>query len=122
MGGTTRPNHELAACGRNSSRRYRLIRLDEGHKTAEVETERDLHLGDHVDVRGRRYEIVGLAWKRNYTVPVALNMTSATMGFGPELEHFRRVVTEGIPNESDIASAAATLALTSQIAEQAFQG
>ncbi len=65
MGGTTRPNHELAACGRNSSRRYRLIRLDEGHKTAEVETERDLHLGDHVDVRGRRYEIVGLAWKRN---------------------------------------------------------
>jgi len=58
----------------------------------------------------------------NYTVPVAPNMTSATMGFGPELEHFRRVVTEGSPNESDIASAAATLALTSQIAEQAFQG
>ncbi len=60
-------------------------------------------------------------WRPNYTVPVALNMTSATMGFGPELEHFRRVVTEGIPNESDIASAAATLALTSQIAEQALQ-
>src|SRR5207244_682431 len=46
-------------------------------------------------------------WRPNYTVPVALNMTSATMGFGSELEHFRRVVTEGIPNESDIASAAA---------------
>jgi hypothetical protein len=40
------------------------------------------------------------------------------MGFGPELEHFRRVVTEGIPNESDMASAAATLALTSRIADQ----
>ena len=61
-------------------------------------------------------------WRPNYTVPVALNMTSATMGFGPELEHFRRVVTEGIPNESDLSSAAATLALTSQIAEQALQG
>jgi predicted dehydrogenase len=57
-------------------------------------------------------------WRPNYTVPVAQNMTSATMGFGPELEHFRRVVTEGIPNESSIASAAATLALTSRIAEQ----
>ncbi len=40
------------------------------------------------------------------------------MGFGPELEHFRRVVTEGIPNESNIGSAAATLALTSRIAAQ----
>ena len=48
-------------------------------------------------------------------------MTSATMGFGPELEHFRRVVSEAIPNESDIASAAATLALTSRIAEQVLR-
>jgi hypothetical protein len=63
MGRPTRPNQDLAALGRDSSRRYRLIRLDEGHKTAEVETEGELHLGDHVDVRGRRYEIVGLAWK-----------------------------------------------------------
>jgi predicted dehydrogenase len=60
-------------------------------------------------------------WRPNYTVPVAANMTAATMGFGPELEHFRRVVTEGIPNESDIASAAATLALTSRIAEQVLR-
>src|SRR4029077_4674518 len=45
-------------------------------------------------------------WRPNYTVPTAPNMTSTTMGFGPELEHFRRVVTEGIPNESDLASAA----------------
>jgi len=60
-------------------------------------------------------------WRPNYTVPVAGNMSAATMGFGPELEHFRRVVTEGIPNESDIASAAATLALTSRIAEQVLR-
>jgi predicted dehydrogenase len=60
-------------------------------------------------------------WRPNYTVPVAANMTTATMGFGPELEHFRRVVTEGIPNESDIASAAATLALTSRIADQVLR-
>ena len=48
-------------------------------------------------------------------------MTPATMGFGPELEHFRQVVTEGVPNESDIASAAATLALTNLIAEQVLR-
>jgi predicted dehydrogenase len=55
-------------------------------------------------------------WRPNYTVPVTANMTSTTMGFGPELEHFRLVVTEGVPNESGIESAAATLALTSRIA------
>jgi len=60
-------------------------------------------------------------WRPNYTVPVAANMTAATLGFGPELEHFRRVVSEAIPNESDIASAAATLALTSRIAEQVLR-
>ncbi len=60
-------------------------------------------------------------WRPNYTVPVAGNMTSATMGFGSELEHFRMVVTEGIRNESSIESAAATLALTSQIADRVLR-
>ena len=59
-------------------------------------------------------------WRPNYTVPVAENMTGATMGFVPELVHFREVVTENLPCESDIASAAATLALTDRIAEQAL--
>jgi predicted dehydrogenase len=55
-------------------------------------------------------------WRPNYTVPAAANMTGATMGFVSELEHFRLVVRDGAPCESDIASAAATLALTSTIA------
>jgi myo-inositol 2-dehydrogenase / D-chiro-inositol 1-dehydrogenase len=57
-------------------------------------------------------------WRPNYTVPVAENMTGSTMGFLPELAHFREIVTEGAPNESDLASAAATLRLTSEIAER----
>lgn len=55
-------------------------------------------------------------WRPNYTVPVAGNMTGATMGFVSELEHFRAVVERAVPCESDLASAAATLALTSRIA------
>ena len=58
-------------------------------------------------------------WRPNYTVPLAANMTGATMGFVPELEHFRLVVEESLPCESDMASAAATLALTTTIAELA---
>jgi predicted dehydrogenase len=57
-------------------------------------------------------------WRPNYTVPVAANMTGATMGFVTELEHFRRVLSEGVPCESDIASAAATLDLTGTIVER----
>jgi predicted dehydrogenase len=57
-------------------------------------------------------------WRPNYTVPVAANMTGATMGFVSELEHFRRVVRDGVPCESDIASAAATLTLTSTIVDK----
>jgi predicted dehydrogenase len=56
-------------------------------------------------------------WRPNYTVPVAANMTGATMGFVSELEHFRRVLSEGVPCESDIASAAATLELTGTIVD-----
>jgi predicted dehydrogenase len=55
-------------------------------------------------------------WRPNYTVPVAANMTGATMGFVTELEHFREVVRDGVRCESDIASAAATLELTTRIA------
>jgi predicted dehydrogenase len=58
-------------------------------------------------------------WRPNYTVPVAANMTGATMGFATELEHFRRVLSDGVPCESDIASAAATLDLTGAIASAA---
>jgi len=60
-------------------------------------------------------------WRPNYTVPLAANMTGATMGFASELEHFRRVISEGVPCESDIASAAATLDLTGTIASGAVR-
>lgn len=54
----------MAARGRRSARRYRLILLNKARETAEVETERELGLGDHVDVRGRPYEVVGLVRRR----------------------------------------------------------
>jgi predicted dehydrogenase len=55
-------------------------------------------------------------WRPNYTVPLATNMTGATMGFVSELEHFRAVLRDGIQCDSDLTSAAATLELTSRIA------
>jgi hypothetical protein len=61
MGGPTHQEEDLAGC--RPPRRYRLIRLDEGHQRAEIESEHDLHLGDNVDLQGRLYTIVGLAWK-----------------------------------------------------------
>ena len=60
-----RSDRELAARGRRSARRYRLILLNKARETAAVDTERELGLGDHVDVRGRPYEVVGLVWKRS---------------------------------------------------------
>jgi hypothetical protein len=47
-------------------------------------------------------------------------MTGATMGFVSELEHFRAVLVDRVPCESDLASAAATLRLTHRIAELAL--
>lgn len=61
-----------------------------------------------------------LVWRPNYTVPTPHNMSGATMGFVSELQHFRDVLTDAATPESDMASAAATLALTSEIADQAL--
>jgi predicted dehydrogenase len=66
---------------------------------------------------GRPPERPEQVWRPNYTVPLAANMTGATMGFVSELEHFRAVLRDGVPCESDLASAAATLELTSRIAQ-----
>ena len=54
-------------------------------------------------------------WQPNYTVPRPANSSAVTTGFGPELEHFRHVVINGTTNESDMASAAATLALAERL-------
>jgi myo-inositol 2-dehydrogenase/D-chiro-inositol 1-dehydrogenase len=75
---------------------------------------------DNLDtLRWRPPERPERVWRPNYTVPLAANMTGATMGFVPELEHFRLVVEEGVAPRSDMASAAATLELTTTIAELA---
>ena len=58
-------------------------------------------------------------WRPNYTVPLPLNSSATTMGFGPELEHFKAVVNDGITNRSSIASAASTLSLTAEVARLA---
>ncbi len=53
-----------------------------------------------------------------YTVPLAHNFTGTTMGFVPELEHFRKVVQEGLPCESDVVSARRTLEVAERILER----
>lgn len=58
-------------------------------------------------------------WRPNYTVGVRENSSPTVMGFLPALEHFRSVVIDGVPNESDIASAAATLRLSQTLCELA---
>jgi predicted dehydrogenase len=56
-------------------------------------------------------------WRPNYTVPAPINASPVTMGFVPELEHFRQVALEKAKNLSDMASAAATLALAERLCE-----
>ncbi len=55
----------------------------------------------------------------NYTVPLPPNFTATTMGFVPELEHFRAVVQQRVACESDLGSAASTLELLDRIAAAA---
>jgi predicted dehydrogenase len=54
-------------------------------------------------------------WRPNYTIPLPENLTPTTLGFLPELAHFADVVTKGGACESDLDSAARTLALAEEI-------
>jgi UDP-N-acetylglucosamine 3-dehydrogenase len=54
-------------------------------------------------------------WRPNYTVPTPENSSPATMGFLPELTHFRQVALGEVENVSDMASAAKTLALAERL-------
>jgi predicted dehydrogenase len=56
-------------------------------------------------------------WQPNYTVPLPDRSTMTTTGFLPELEHFERVVRQGEPCRSDLASAARTLRLAERIVQ-----
>jgi hypothetical protein len=79
----------------------------------------DLHV---VRARGTEHTVVVTAFSSSgAAVSIRANTTGATLGFATELEHFRRVVTEAQPCESDIASAAASLELTTRITEQVLQ-
>jgi hypothetical protein len=65
MGGPKRSDKDIARGGPSSAHRYQLILLNAERETAEVETARELGLGDDVEVQGSCYEVVGLAWKES---------------------------------------------------------
>lgn len=50
-------------------------------------------------------------WRPNYSIPMEQNDGSTVAGFRPELLHFRDVVVDHVPCESDMTSAARTLGL-----------
>lgn len=57
-----------------------------------------------------------------YTVPLPANLTGTTMGFVPELAHFRDVVVDGLPCESDVGSARRTLELAQRVLDTVNAG
>jgi predicted dehydrogenase len=61
-------------------------------------------------------ELPERVWRPNYTVPTRQNFSAETLGYGAGLRHFADVVRGRAENESDLANAAATLALTERIA------
>jgi UDP-N-acetylglucosamine 3-dehydrogenase len=63
-----------------------------------------------------------LVWRPNYTVPSENNSSQVVQGFVPALKHFREVVAGDAENLSDMASAAATLALAERLHEIATEG
>jgi hypothetical protein len=48
----------------DESHPYKLILLDEGGESAELQADREVGLGDDVNVCGARYNVVGIAWKQ----------------------------------------------------------
>jgi len=54
-------------------------------------------------------------WPPNHTVPSRDNSSAVTMGFVLVLSHFREVVEGRVDNQSDLRSAAATLALAERL-------
>ena len=57
-------NGELARNERGSSHPYKLILLDEGGESTELEADTEVGLGDDVNVCAARYNVVGIAWKQ----------------------------------------------------------
>ncbi|WFE64125.1 Gfo/Idh/MocA family oxidoreductase [Micromonospora sp. WMMD714] len=61
-------------------------------------------------------------WRPNYSIPDQVNTTVDTMGFGPALRHFQDVVRGTATCESDLHSAARTLALVDVIGDRLGPG
>jgi hypothetical protein len=57
-------NGEPARDERGSSHPYKLILLDKGGESTELEADTEVGLGDDVNVYGARYNVVGIAWKQ----------------------------------------------------------
>ena len=57
-----------------------------------------------------------------YTVPLDRNFTGTTMGFVPELAHFKAVVSEGARCLSDVSSARRTLELADRVLREHQRG
>jgi predicted dehydrogenase len=91
------------------------------------------HRGEMIDVYGRGHGVQvdnvdtctyrpadgpAQVWRPNYTLPWPESSSWVSMGFVPALQHFRDVVAGRAPNESDLNSAARTLATAEQLLEQ----
>jgi len=65
MARSMRGDQKAAAGGGRTGRghSYRLILLNNGRTTADLEVEQEIGLGDQLDVGGRSYQVVGLSWK-----------------------------------------------------------
>ena len=64
MVASSHSNRGLARDERGSSYPYKLILLEEGGESVELEADIEVGLGDDVHVCGARYNVVGIAWKR----------------------------------------------------------
>lgn len=116
--------HAVAATARTASGAVCTFNLcttaswHQHNEYAEIYGEGHAVLVDNVDTcTYRPPERPERVWRPNYTVGMPANTSSIIMGFHPELEHFRHVVTDGVENLSDIASAAATLQLAEQLCD-----
>jgi predicted dehydrogenase len=91
------------------------------------------HRGESIEIYGRGHAVQvdnvdtctyrpadgpAQIWRPNYTLPSPANSGFATMGFIPALEHFRDVAAGLAANQSDLESAARTLATTELLWDQ----
>ena len=121
-GGSTGGRHALAVTARAESGAVVGLHLGstgswrQHNESVEVFGDGSSVLVDNVDTCVLRpSEGPEQRWSPNYTIPDEENLTPTTLGFQPELIHFLDVAQGKATCESDIASAAQTLALVEEI-------